>query len=150
MLDSEVSPRLFLPYIIDRKDSYGQYASLGLRGSSSLDLRQQKVVVEFSSPNLASEFQGKHLRSTIHGAFVSNLYEAMGWEVFRINYLGDWGKPIGLLGVGWEKYGSEELFQADPLGHLMDAYYKINKEFEPELIASKKARDENFHAKNEG
>lgn len=149
MLGSEVFPRMFLPYIIDRKDSYGQDASLGLRDPSSPGLGRQKVVVEFSSPNLASEFQGKHLRSTIHGAFVSNLYEAMGWEVIRINYLGDWGKPIGLLGVGWERYGSEELFQADPLGHLMDVYYKINKEFEPEQIASKKARDENLHAKDE-
>src|ERR1700712_4576800 len=66
----------------------------------------------------------------------------MGWDVVKINYLGDWGKPIGLLGVGWEKYGSEELFQADPVGHLFDIYHKIYEEFLPEQVASKKARDE--------
>ena len=106
------------------------------------ELRQRRVVVEFSSPNLASEFQGKHLRSTIIGAFVANLHEAMGWDVIRMNYLGDWGKPIGLLGVGWERFGSEQAFEADPLGHLTEVYHKIHLLFEPELAASKKVRGE--------
>jgi len=52
------------------------------------------------------------------------------------------GKPLGLLGVGWEKFGSEELFQADPAGHLLDVNNKINDLFLPEMMASKKARDE--------
>jgi arginyl-tRNA synthetase len=99
-------------------------------------------VVEFSSPNIASEFLGKHLRSTILGAYIGNLYETMGWDIIKINYLGDWGKPIGLLGVGWEKFGSEELFQTDPAGHLLDVYHNINDLFMPEQAASKKARDE--------
>jgi arginyl-tRNA synthetase len=99
-------------------------------------------VVEFSSPNIASEFQGKHLRSTILGAYISNLYTTMGWDVVKINYLGDWGKPIGLLGAGWEKFGSEELFETDPVGHLFDVYHKINDLFIPEQVASKKARHE--------
>ena len=60
---------------------------------------QKKLVVEFSSPNITSEFHGKHLRSTIIGAFIGRLYELMGWDVTRINYLGDWGKPIALLYV---------------------------------------------------
>jgi len=96
--------------------------------------------VEFSSPNIASEFMGKHLRSTILGACISNLYESMGWNVTKINYLGDWGKPIGLLGVGWEKFGSEELYQADAIGHLLDIYHKMDELFTPEQIASKMAR----------
>ena len=135
-------PRLLIPYVNDRKDLYGRDPSLGLRDLTSLGSGRKKLVIEFSSPNIASEFQGKHLRSTILGAYIANLYELMGWDVTRINYLGDWGKPIGLLGVGWEKFGSEQLFQANPAGHLLDVYNKISDLFIPEVAASKKARDD--------
>ena len=130
------------PYIQDRKESYGKDISLGLRDVASPDGGRKKLVVDFSSPNIASEFQGKHLRSTIIGSFISNLHELMGWDVSKINYLGDWGMPIGLLGAGWERYGSEDKFQADPTGHLLDIYHQINKEFIPEVVESKRIRDE--------
>lgn len=129
-------------YINDRKSAYGQYLSLGLREPSSPDLGRKKALIEFSSPNLASEFHAKHLRSTILGACIANLYESMGWDVTRINYLGDWGKPIALLGVGWEKFGSEDEFKADPVEHLLHVHTQINELFLPEQLASKEARDE--------
>jgi arginyl-tRNA synthetase len=144
MFKGDTLLQLILPYIIDRGESYGLDHSSGLLDASTAtsEKTKKRLVVEFSSPNIASEFQGKHLRSTILGSHISNLYEGMGWDVTRINYLGDWGKPIGLLGVGWEKYGSEEKFQNDPSGHLLEVYHKIYDEFLPELGESKKARDE--------
>jgi len=138
---SKTLPRLLLPYISDRKDSYGKIPSIGLRDPSSPDLGRKKLVVEFSSPNIASEFHGKHLRSTILGAYIANLYKNMGWDVVKINYLGDWGKQIGLLGVGWERFGLEEQFQADPIGHMLGVYNQIDQLFQPELAASRAARD---------
>lgn len=111
-------------------------------GSKTSDDTSKKVVVEFSSPNITSEFQGKHLRSTIIGAFIGRLYESLGWGVTRVNYLGDWGKPIALLKVGWDKFGSEEAFEKDPIGHLLDVYHQIEEQFHPEQAASKKARDD--------
>lgn len=65
----------------------------------------------------------------------------MGWDVVKMNYLGDWGKQFGLLAVGWQRFGSEELFQANPLGHLRDVYARINKLFQPEQEASQAARE---------
>ena len=99
-------------------------------------------MVELSSPNITSEFQGKHLRSTIVGAFVGRLHELMGWDVTRVNYLGDWGKPIALLYVGWSKYGSEQAYEADPVGHLLEVYHKIEDDFKPEQAASKQAHND--------
>ncbi|XDG05506.1 hypothetical protein ABKA04_005121 [Annulohypoxylon sp. FPYF3050] len=102
----------------------------------------KKVIIEFSSPNLATKFTSHHLRSTVIGAQVANLYEYMGWDVVRLNFLGDWGKEIGLLGVGWKKLGSEEEFQKNPIGHLHDVYEKTNEQFKPEKETSRKARSE--------
>ncbi|KAE9993019.1 hypothetical protein EG327_006801 [Venturia inaequalis] len=133
--------RLFLPYINDRHDTYGLDVSSGILDPASSELGRKKIVVEFSSPNIANEFEGKHLRSTIIGAFIANIHESMGWDVVRINYLGDWGKPMGLLGAGWERFGSEELFEADPVSHLLDVYHKTNEQFAPEVKASKDLRD---------
>jgi len=81
------------------------------------------------------------------GAFIASLYEKMGWDVIKVNYLGDWGKPVGLLGVGWERFGSEELFKADPVSHLLDINRQINEEFAPQEAAVKKAREEEKHKK---
>ncbi|KAH6612471.1 hypothetical protein C7974DRAFT_78256 [Boeremia exigua] len=132
-LKLEVVAHLLLPYILDRGSEYGSRTSKEA---------PTKVVVEFSSPNISSELQGKHLRSTIIGAFIGRLYESLGWDVTRINYLGDWGKPIALLKVGWDKFGSEEAFAEDPVGHLLEVYHQIEGLFQPEQVASKKARDD--------
>ncbi|VUC25491.1 unnamed protein product [Clonostachys rosea] len=135
-------PRLILPYVLDRGDSYGKNPTAGLRDPSSPELGRKKVIVEFSSPNIAKEFHAGHLRSTIMGAFISNLYESMGWDVVKINYLGDWGKQFGLLAVGWGRYGSEEELAREPLKHLLNVYARINTEFKPEQDASKAAREQ--------
>lgn len=92
----------------------------------------KKVVVEFSSPNIAKPFHAGHLRSTIIGGFISNLYEKAGYDVERINYLGDWGKQFGLLAVGFAKYGSEEKLASDPINHLFDVYVRVNKDITDE------------------
>lgn len=62
----------------------------------------------------------------------------MGWDVWKMNYLGDWGKQFGLLAVGWQRFGSEEAFEQNPLGHLVDVYVRINSLFGRE----EQARDE--------
>jgi arginyl-tRNA synthetase len=137
-LKLEVVPRLVIPYILDRPRRYGSGLSKPIRSEDA----RNRLVVEFSSPNITSEIQGKHLRSTIIGAFISRLYESMNWEVTRINYLGDWGKPIALLYVGWTKFGSQESYDTDPVGHLLEVYHQIEGLFQPEQIASRQARDD--------
>ncbi len=132
-------PRLLLPYINSRGATYGNEPALGLRDAGAAgEGSRKKVVVEFSSPNVACAFGETNLRSTFLGAFISKQHEAMGWDVVRLNYLGDWGMNIGLLAVGWERYGSDDELKANPVQHLQEVYSKIVIDFEPE----EKARDE--------
>ncbi|WAR12725.1 SYRM-like protein, partial [Mya arenaria] len=89
---------------------------------------KKTVVVEYSSPNIAKPFHMGHLRSTILGHFLSNLYERHGWNVVRLNYLGDWGTQFGLLAMAFKKYGDEKKLEEDPLQHLFEIYVSVNKD----------------------
>ena len=117
-----------LPTILSSKSSYGTTSTPGLRDPNDPSKGQKKVIVEFSSPNIAKEFHAGHLRSTIIGGFIAKLYESTGWDVWRANYLGDWGKQYGLLVNGFKKYGSQEELDKNAVSHLYDVYVKINKE----------------------
>lgn len=109
------------------------------------------MIVEFSSPNIAKPFHAGHLRSTIIGGFLSNLYEEAGWDVTRMNYLGDWGKQYGVLAVGFVKFGSEEKLLQNPIGHLYDVYVKISaiSHEEGERVKALKEQITALQAKNE-
>jgi len=108
--------------VIEKKERYG-FTEQG---------KGKKIIVEFSSPNIAKPFHAGHLRSTIIGNFMVQLFTNNGFEVVSMNYLGDWGKQYGLLAIGFEKFGSEESLLADPIKHLFDVYVKINEEAEKE------------------
>ncbi|KAF7425992.1 hypothetical protein PC9H_008354 [Pleurotus ostreatus] len=88
----------------------------------------KKVIIEYSSPNIAKSFHVGHLRSTIIGAFLANLYKSCGWDVVSLNYLGDWGTQFGMIAVGFEKYGSQEELEKDAIKHLFDVYVQVNKD----------------------
>ncbi|TFK86419.1 arginyl-tRNA synthetase [Polyporus arcularius HHB13444] len=90
----------------------------------------KRVVIEYSSPNIAKSFHVGHLRSTIIGAFLANLYKACGWDVLSLNYLGDWGTQFGLIAVGFEKYGSQEALEKNAIQHLLEIYVKVNADAE--------------------
>lgn len=131
---------LVLPSILKEKAGYGTDARLGLKDPTDPSKGKKRIIIEFSSPNIAKPFHAGHLRSTIIGGFLANVYEAAGWEVIRMNYLGDWGRQFGLLANAFAMYGSEEKLKADPIGHLYDIYVEINKVSKPEEdeIAEKK------------
>lgn len=112
---------------------YGCNRFLGLKDPKDPSKGKKRIVVEFSSPNIAKPFHAGHLRSTIIGSFLANLYEGAGWDVVRINYLGDWGKQYGLLALAYERYGDEEALKKDPIDHLFRLYVKINAEKDGEL-----------------
>ncbi|XP_006178647.1 probable arginine--tRNA ligase, mitochondrial isoform X1 [Camelus ferus] len=113
----------------------------GLKSELFSGLPQKKIIVEFSSPNVAKKFHVGHLRSTIIGNFIANLKEALGHQVTRINYLGDWGMQFGLLGTGFQLFGYEEKLQSNPLQHLFEVYVQVNKEAADDKNVAKSAHE---------
>ncbi|KAG8418776.1 arginyl-tRNA synthetase, variant 2 [Metarhizium acridum] len=139
MFNPKELPSALLPTILQLRDDYGFNTKHGLRDPADAEAGKKTVIIEFSSPNIAKKFHAGHLRSTIIGGFLSNLYEKSGYIVVRMNYLGDWGRQYGLLACGWKRYGDEVAFAQDPIGHLFDIYVKISADFEPEEEAFKAA-----------
>jgi arginyl-tRNA synthetase len=133
-------PRLLLPYISDRKARYGSDATVGLREDP--EGGRKKVLVEFSSPNLAQDFRADHLKSTILGAFVANVHESMGWDVVRTNFLGDWGKHLGLLVLGWKKRNADEVLKGhkEPFRFIHEVFSDMDEELKPQLAAMREAQ----------
>ncbi len=119
----------YLNFFLDRKnlarkvifESITNKEKFGMRGIG----KRKKVVVEFSSPNVAKPFGIGHLRSTIVGNALANIYEFEGFKVIRMNYPGDWGTQFGKLLLGYEKFGSEKKLQRNPIKHLYEVYVKV-------------------------
>ena len=127
---------------LSQKDEFGKNKSGGLVDQNDISKGKKKIVIEFSSPNIAKPFHAGHLRSTIIGGFLANLYRAVGWDVKTVNYLGDWGKQYGVLALGFEKYGNEEDLVKDPVNHLFTVYVKISKDVADEKETAEKLKAE--------
>ena len=95
----------------------------------------QNITIDLSSPNIAKPFSVGHLRSTVIGDALSNIFRKMGYNTIKINHLGDWGKQFGLLMVAYKKWGNKEAVEANPIDELLKLYVRINAEIEndPEL-----------------
>lgn len=111
--------------VIDAKEAYGAQ-TIG---------QGQNITIDMSSPNIAKPFSVGHLRSTVIGDSLANLFTKLGYNAIRINHLGDWGKQFGLLIVAYKLWGDKEAVEANPINELLKLYVRINEEMEtnPEL-----------------
>ncbi|CZT48604.1 probable arginyl-tRNA synthetase, cytosolic [Rhynchosporium secalis] len=133
--------QVLIPQIIKNQNTFGLNPHNGMKDPEDPSKGKKKMIVEFSSPNIAKPFHAGHLRSTIIGGFLANLYQGAGWDVVRVNYLGDWGKQYGLLALAFERYGDEKALEVDPINHLFEIYVKINKDKEDEKAKIKEAEE---------
>ena len=89
---------------------------------------QKTVIVEYSSPNIAKPMHVGHLRSTIIGEALANLYDFCGYKVIRWNYLGDWGTQFGKLIVSYRLWGEKQQVEQNPIQALLLLYQKFHQE----------------------
>ena len=111
--------------VLTKKEKYGH-----------TDLGQEKaVVIDFSSPNIAKPFHIGHIRTTVIGNALYKIYDSQGYNVVRVNHLGDYGTQFGKLIVAFKLWGSKEAVEANPIPELLKLYVKFHEEAEqkPEM-----------------
>ena len=104
--------------------------------------RNKKIVLEFSSPNIAKPFGVGHLRSTVIGNSLAKVLKILNYKVISVNHLGDWGTQFGKLIVAYNKWGNEKLLEKDPIKYLLKLYVKFHKELEKNKDLQEQARTE--------
>lgn len=88
----------------------------------------KKVVLDYSSPNVAKPFHIGHLGTTVIGHSLRKLHEFAGYECYGINYLGDWGTQFGKLIAAYHHWGSREMIEKGGIDKLVELYVRINNE----------------------
>ncbi len=107
------------------------------------------ILVEYSSPNIAKPFHIGHLRNTVIGSALYNMYKALGYNAISINHLGDYGTQFGKMIEGYKRWGNEYDIEDNPIEELIKIYVRINelcKESEEVLNACR----ENFRKLENG
>ncbi len=87
----------------------------------------KNIVIDYSAPNIAKPFHIGHLRSTVIGGALYNIYKYLGYNTIGINHLGDYGTQFGKLIEGYKLWGKEYEVEKDPINELTKIYIRINK-----------------------
>lgn len=131
-LNARFEPLPFTKEAIDEARAAGKAFGSGKRGAG------KTVVIDYSSPNIAKPIGFHHIRTTLLGHAIANLYRAQGYRVEGINYLGDWGKQFGLVAVGLREFGDPA--RRHEMGHLVEVYVKANEKAKQDPAFDEQAR----------
>ena len=111
--------------VLSKKENYG-HSNLG---------QDKAIVIDFSSPNIAKPFHIGHIRTTVIGNALYKIYDSQGYNVVRVNHLGDYGTQFGKLIVAFKLWGNKEAVEANPIPELLKLYIQFHDEAEkkPEM-----------------
>ncbi|XP_064105491.1 arginine--tRNA ligase, cytoplasmic-like isoform X2 [Macrobrachium nipponense] len=116
-----------------------QVTNVVLNGVTPPPTVPERVVVDFSSPNIAKEMHVGHLRSTIIGDSICRLLEFLGHDVLRINHLGDWGTQFGMLIAHLKDTYPDFANNPPPIADLQAFYKESKKRFDEDEAFKKRA-----------
>jgi len=117
-------------------------------GSSNIG-NDKNIIVEYSSPNIAKPFHIGHLRNTIIGNCLYKVYKFLGYNVTRINHLGDYGTQFAKLIEGYQRWGNEYNLDENPIEDLTQIYIRISELCKNDEKVLEKCR-ENFKKLEDG
>lgn len=143
LIFDEIKPLLKLPGILNVEFLNGflninlNRKSLGVATINSILAKEEKfgdsqenkneiILIDYSSPNIAKSFGIGHLRSTVIGNSIKKLYQKTGAKVIGINHLGDWGTQFGKMIVAYKLWGDKEVISKDPINELQKLYVKFH------------------------
>ncbi len=119
----------YLNFYINRqvltKEVLAEMADNEKYGKSELG-KGKTIIIEYSSPNIAKPFHIGHLRTTVIGATLYNIYKYLGYHTIGMNHLGDYGTQFGKLIEGYKRWGNEYNLEDNPIQELMKIYVRIN------------------------
>ncbi len=124
-----------------RKELLSIYKNKKKFGRSNLG-KGQRIIVEHSSNNIAKPMHVGHLRNTILGDSLANVFETLGYKVIRWNYLGDWGTQFGKLIVAYKLWGDKKKIEEEPIAAMTALYIKFHDEAKSDETLEVKAREE--------
>lgn len=130
-ISKEIYVRDVLKNIFTEKDRFG----------SSDEGVGKRVIVEFSSPNIAKPFHIGHIRTTVIGNAINKIYKFLGYETISVNHLGDYGTQFGKLIVAFTNWGDREVVEKDPINELLKLYIKFHEEAEAHPDMQDQARE---------
>ena len=131
-LNARFEPLPFSREVIDEARTAGASFGSSTRGAG------KTVVIDYSSPNIAKPIGFHHIRTTLLGHAIANLYRAQGFRVEGINYLGDWGKQFGLVAIGLREFGDPA--RRHEMAHLVEVYVKANEKAKQDPAFDEQAR----------
>lgn len=129
-IDKKELVKAVLDEVIEMKDQFG---------SSNMG-NGKKVIVEFSSPNIAKPFHIGHIRTTVIGNSLYKIYKFLGYDTVAINHLGDYGTQFGMLISAFKKWGDREVIEKDPIKELLKLYVRFNSEADEDESLRDEAR----------
>ncbi|MCQ6563953.1 arginine--tRNA ligase [Paenibacillus mendelii] len=106
----------------------------------STDGSGKRVVIDLSSPNIAKPFGVGHLRSTMIGNALANLYRSCGYDVVKVNHIGDWGTQFGKLMTAYTRWGDEAKLKEEPIRESLRLYVRFHEEAEKDAALEDEAR----------
>ena len=109
----------------------------------------KNIVIDYSAPNIAKPFHIGHLRSTVIGGALYNIYKYLGYNVIGINHLGDYGTQFGKLIEGYKMWGNEYDLDVDPIDALTQIYIRVNEACKQDEDLLNRCRD-NFKKLEDG
>ncbi|HAN75794.1 MAG TPA: arginine--tRNA ligase, partial [Planktothrix sp. UBA8402] len=130
------------------KTDYLQVQLQKMLGNERLNIPKvnpnQKMIVDFSSPNIAKEMHVGHLRSTIIGDSIARILEFQGHDVLRLNHVGDWGTQFGMLITYLREVYPDALTTANALvlGDLVEFYRQAKVRFDQDETFKETSRQE--------
>ena len=89
--------------------------------------KNKNIVIDYSSPNIAKPFHIGHLKTTVIGGALYNIYKYLGYNVTGVNHLGDYGTQFGKLIEGCKLWGDEYDLSENSIDKLADIYKRINE-----------------------
>ena len=99
------------------------------------------ALIDYSGPNIAKPIGVGHLRSTVIGQALVNIYETTGYIVIKDNHLGDWGTQFGKLVYAYRQWGDKKKIAENPIKELNELYIKFHEEAEKNPEIEDKARE---------